>query len=115
MEPREILHFLAVRRWPLTDEKRLQSDMATELAAAGIAAEREVRLGEGDIIDFIIGGIGMEVKIKGSKREMYRQCERYCRHERVSSLILATNVATGMPASINGKPVFVALLSRGWL
>jgi hypothetical protein len=63
----------------------------------------------------MVGGVGMEVKIKGSKREMYRQCERYCLHERVSALILATNVATGMPATINGKPVFVALLSRGWL
>lgn len=115
MDVRGLVRFIGSRRWPLSDEKRLQATMAEEFAEAGIVAEREVHLGDGDIIDFMIGGVGIEVKIKGSKREMYRQCERYCSHEQLKSLILATNVATGMPVTINEKPILVAMLSRGWL
>ncbi len=114
-ECRALVRFLGSYRWPLSDEKRLQEVMAEQFAAAAVAAAREVDLGNGDIIDFMIGGVGMEVKIKGSKRAIYRQCERYCAHDRVEALILATNVATGMPATINGKPVLVALLGKGWL
>lgn len=83
------------------------------MRAASIMARREVELVKGDIIDFMVGPIGVEVKIKGQRRAIYRQCERYCEHACVGSLVLATNVAMGMPETINGKPVFVASLGRG--
>lgn len=85
-ECRALVRFLQSFRWPLSDEKRLQEVMAEQLAGGSIAAEREVHLGDGDIIDFMVGGTGIEVKIKGSKRAIYRQCERYCGHARVTSL-----------------------------
>lgn len=115
MTPREIVNFIQCRRWPLTDEKTLQAAMAEELARAGVEASREVNLGDGDIIDFVIGDVGVEVKIKGQRRAIYRQCERYCQHEEIRSLVLATNAAMGMPSDINGRSILVASLGRGAL
>lgn len=111
----DIVALVHTRRWPLASEKALQAKLADELAHAGIPAEREVDLGDGDIIDFMIGGIGLELKLKGQRRAIFRQCERYCGHDRVVTLVLATNAAMGLPATIAGKPVHVASLSRGWL
>lgn len=111
----DIIRLIQTRRLPLSAEKPLQAALALEFEKAGIAAEREVDLGDGDVIDFMIGGIGLEVKIKGQRRAIFRQCERYCGHDRVVTLVLATNAAMGLPAWIDGKPVHVASLARGWM
>lgn len=111
----QIADLLTKHRLPLSDEKILQAEMAAVFEAAGIGFRREVRLGDGDIVDFMVGGCAVEVKIKGGKRSIYRQCERYCGHPEVSELVLATNVPMSLPAEICGKPVAVALLGLGWL
>jgi hypothetical protein len=111
----EMVLFLGNRRFHLSDEKRLQSLIAAEFVTAGIEHEREVRLSGADIIDFMVGDIGIEVKIKGQRREIYRQCERYCRHEKVKALILATNVAMGFPPELAGKATYFVHLGRAWL
>lgn len=110
-----VLTLLRGVRFPLSDEKRLQADMAQWLSEHGVPVEREVRLGGSDIIDMMVGGLGIEVKIKGSARSIYRQCKRYCLHERVQGLLLATSVAMGMPAEISGRPVFLHSFGRAWL
>lgn len=112
---RALVRFLEGRRFPLSDEKRLQEEIETQLLAGAFAFEREVKLGDGDIIDFVVGRIGLEVKIKGAKREIYRQCERYCAHDQITGLVLASNVAMGLPVEIAGKPVRLASLGKGWL
>lgn len=115
VDAKEVIKLLALMRWPLSDEKRLQEMMADHFLASKVLAKREVRLDAGDIIDFMIGSVGLEVKVKGSKREIYRQCVRYCEHDAVSELVLASNVALGLPRVINGKPVHLVALGRGWL
>lgn len=115
MTSAQIARLIERRRLPLTDEKRCQEALAVEFAAAGILAEREVNLGDGDIIDFMIGNIGLEIKLSGQRRAIYRQCKRYVLHARVSSLVLATNAAMGLPALMNSKDVTVVSLARGWL
>jgi hypothetical protein len=112
---RALVRFLETRRWPLSDEKRLQEAVADELTANGFEFEREVTLARGDVIDFMVGNIGMELKIKGQRRAIYRQCERYCLHERVQGLVLASAVAMGVPAFVNCKPLLVAHLGVGGL
>jgi hypothetical protein len=89
--------------------------MAEQFSAAGIDAHREVRLNATDIVDFMIEDVAIEIKIKGHRREHFRQCERYCQHLEVKALVLATAKSMGLPATINGVPVFTASLSRGWL
>lgn len=111
-----IIRTLSSRRFSLTNEKKTQEEIEASLTAAGIRNAREVRLGDGDIIDFVIeGSIGAEVKIKGGKMDIFRQCQRYARHNALSALILVTNVPTGFPKEINGKPVYVVNLARAWL
>lgn len=115
MTPRELVRFIESRRWPLSSETQLQEMFANELRAAGHAVAREVRLSPEERIDAVVGSIGVEIKIKGQPRAIYRQCERYCMFDRLDSLVLATSISMGMPHDINGKPVLVASLSRGWV
>lgn len=109
--------FAAMRgiRFPLKNEKVLQAALSEQFTVAGIEHEREVRLSGADIVDFMFGEIASEVKVQGSKIQIYRQLERYAEHDRVSSLILITNVPMGLPAVIKGKPAYLFNLSRAWL
>lgn len=112
----DILRILTSRRFSLTNEKKTQEEIESALTEAGIRCVREVRLGDGDIIDFLIeDSIGAEVKIKGGKMQIFRQVERYAQRDSISSLILVTNVPTGFPEEINGKPVYVVNLAKAWL
>lgn len=112
---RHILDLLAGLRLPLSTEKRLQGAIADEFDRAGVVYDRECRLSNSDIIDFRIGDIGIEVKIKGAKRSIYHQIERYAEHSDIKELILISNVAMGFPAEVKGKPVYIHNLSRAWL
>lgn len=112
---RELVRLIERLRLPLAREKVLQRELAPHLDRVGVDIRREHDLGDGDIIDFLIDGVGLEIKIKGQRRAIFRQCERYCGHDALQALVLATNVAMGLPSTILGKPVFVASLGRGWL
>lgn len=118
-----ICELLSRQRLPLSDEKRLQEAMADALVGDGLYIRREYHLGDGDIVDFLVlsedilplRGVAIEVKIKGSRRAIYRQLERYCAHEAVQSIILATNLMMALPADINGCAASVVNLGRAWL
>lgn len=111
----EIVSLLSRLRLPLSDEKRLQTAIAEAFDGASVVYEREVRLNAQDVIDFVVGTIGIEVKIKGAKRAIYHQVERYAKHESIKELILVSNVAMGFPPEVEGKPVYVVNLGRAWL
>lgn len=111
-----IVQLIQTRRFTLRDEKALQYEMQKEFEKEGLAFRREVRLSDADIVDFLFeGGIALEVKTKGGKRDIYVQCVRYCASPEVNCLILATNVAIGFPPTIAGKPAAIASLGKGWL
>ncbi|TJW14381.1 MAG: hypothetical protein E5W82_10420 [Mesorhizobium sp.] len=115
MTVQRIMGLLSTLRLPLSDEKRLQAAIADEFTLADIPFVREVRLSPADVIDFMAGEIGIEVKIKGGKRDIYHQVERYAQHVRVKELILVSNVAMGFPPEIKGKPVYFHNLAKAWL
>jgi hypothetical protein len=112
-------------RLPLSDEKALQSAIADMLALEKVPFQREVRLSEKDIVDFMVGegallqplgqACAIEVKIGGARRAIFRQVERYCAHPQVSEIVLATNMPMALPWEINGKRTAIAHLGRGWL
>ncbi|MEN5084281.1 hypothetical protein ABE438_17510 [Bosea sp. TWI1241] len=112
---RAIVRLIESLRLPLSDEKALQAALEPHLLKHCGLALRENNLGDGDIIDFLVDGVGVEIKIKGQRRAIFRQCQRYCAHDSIQALVLATNAAMGLPTTIAGKPVFVASLGRGWL
>lgn len=117
MEPFRIIRVMRTYSFPLSDEKAAQAAIAGALDTAAIRYEREVRLGDGDVIDFMFdGGLGMEVKLRGAGRmAIWRQLERYARHDSVKALLLASNTAMGLPATILGKPAYYHSLGRNWL
>lgn len=110
-----ILDTLRRRRFPLHDEKATQVAIAAAFAEDGIAHERERRLGTGDVIDFVVGTIAVEVKVKGQKLPIFRQIERYARREEIDAIVLASNIAMGLPYRIGDKPAFFVHLGKAWL
>jgi hypothetical protein len=110
-----IFECLSRQRFPLNDEIKLHQAIAAEFDAAGISYEREVRLDSKNRIDFMCGDIGLECKIKGGKMSIFRQIERYAEFDEIKKLILVTNVPTGFPPEVNGKPVYILNLAKAWL
>lgn len=102
------------RQLSLGDEKKLQAELSDAFNAHSIIFDREVNLDKANIVDFMIGGLAVEIKIrtKASAMQIYRQLERYCAFPEVKSLLLMTSKAMSLPPSINGKPVYVLSLSR---
>jgi hypothetical protein len=124
--PRDLVFTaLAGRRFPLTDEKRTQLAIADALTDAGVSFAREVRLdgpgfwdGEREplgVIDFMVGSLGLEVKLQGSGAAIYRQLQGYARSEQVESLILVTAKALALPPLVNGKRCSIFSMGRAWL
>jgi hypothetical protein len=110
-----ILQTLRSRRYPLFDEKETQRAIAAAFAEDGIVVERERRLGTGDIIDFVAGAFAIEVKVKGQKTAIYRQLARYAKRPEIEAIVLASNLAMGLPQVIEGKPAFFVHLGKAWL
>lgn len=111
----KIIHMLSGTRFPLNAEKDLQSAIESWFRTNHVDHIREHRLDPKNILDFYINGIAIEVKIRGSSMEIYRQCARYCKFDQVKSMILVTNRSMGFPKEINGKPCYVLNLGKAWL
>lgn len=116
---KEIVHLLRTQRFPMDTEKILQAAIdrfLRSLKDGSLIVQREFHLNDKNIIDFLIDEhIGIEVKIKGSKRSIYKQVERYAAIEGIKELILITNNPMGFPEQINGKDCYVLNLGRAWL
>ncbi len=115
VSPEAIVAMLRRARLRVSDEAALQGSIADTLTAGEIDHEREARLGPADRIDFLAGGVGIEAKTRCPKRTIFRQLERYAAHDGIDALILVTGTALGMPAAINGKPVYVVSTGRAAL
>lgn len=103
-------------RVDLSTEKQAQADVERVLNQAGFVFAREFPLTKRDVIDFMIDGVGLELKLKGSqKKDVYRQLCRYARHTHVDSLILASNLSMGLPTQIEGKDAYFVRLGEAWL
>lgn len=115
-EMQRIASILTAARLPLVDEKRTQIALGHALRLAGVEHVREAPLSGSDIPDFTLrDGMIIEVKLKGSRKAVYRQLERYASHDTVRSIVLATARSMFLPESINGKPALAVSLSAGWL
>lgn len=103
-------------KYPLESEKELQ-ELLFEFVLEKEGYLREYRLSSQDIVDFYQPElkIAIEVKIKGGSSEIYRQIQRYCRHESVKQVILVSSKAMGLPDEIEGKECSVLTLGKVWL
>lgn len=120
MQLQQIVDALARARFRYVHEHELHDGIAALLESIGIPvgdADREVTLSRQDRIDFLLpSGIGIEVKVDGGPRDVWRQLGRYATHDRIQALLLITTRArhaVGAPTTLHGTPVRVAVLRGG--
>lgn len=113
----DVVAALAGLRIRASTEAELQLAVGLALTAAGIPHEREVHLGPGDRLDFLVGDVAVELKMDGTRNALLRQVHRYAEHERVGSIVVVTTRSRhlDMPESLRGKPVRVVSLLDGAL
>lgn len=102
-------------RFSLESEKVTQAEIGKMLYEKCIPHHRELALSKGSIIDFLIDGVGIEVKLRASPKAIFQQLLRYCQFEEVNAIILITNKMIKLPPTINKKPTHVINLGNAWL
>jgi len=90
------------------DEIELHQGMSQAFTDAGIPHSREVAV-TGGRIDFLIGNLGIEVKIQGQSAAVQRQLARYARDPRIECLLLVTTrrVHRSIAREAHGTPIHV--------
>lgn len=115
----KIARFCCLQRVEPRDEKLAQAQMETLLTGSGFTLEREHRLSSADIPDFLIneGGfsIVLEMKTRAQRMKIYKQLERYSKHDSIDGIVLLSGTAMTLPSSIGNKPALFASLGRAWL
>ena len=108
-----ILQLCRTLRCQTAQEKVLQDALEPLLRAEFQDVEREARLSQADVLDFLVAGrIVVEVKMDQSPMTVTRQLRRYAEHPKVTHIVLVTTRAKhrSVPLELAGKPVFVAWL-----
>lgn len=108
---------LEEHRFDLSSERTVQDGVELLLRDEGLRYQREVTLAPGDVIDFMVSRLGVEVKLRCGLSEVTRQLHRYAQSAKVRQLLLVTVSLqlARVPRELNGKPVFVASLLRSCL
>jgi len=106
-----IVGSLATTRTSHTDEAGLQQMIESILQLQGLDVQREVRLTPSDRIDFMVGRVGIEVKVASSLAEVTRQLRRYAITGAVDHLVLVTTKVRhrSIGPDILGVPVTVVV------
>ena len=105
----------AIRCSASAAEEELHAQVAQALGAAGIEAAHEVRLTPRCRIDFMAGGIGIEIKKKRPERaKLIAQLARYAACPQVRALIVVAPRGVNLPRRIGEKPVTMLALERLW-
>lgn len=117
MSAGDLADLIAAHIYGYRDEAGLHNLIALAFAGAGVPIRREVALSRRDRIDFLVGRVGLEVKVKGAPAGVLRQLQRYAGSDQIGHLVLVTTVARhlDMPATIGGKPLTVCPLMWGSL
>lgn len=117
MTAQSLCDLLGKYRFRYANEIALQDGIQIVLRAENLEFSREVVLSGRDRIDFMVGSIGLEVKVGHPLAQVMQQIHRYAQQEQVSELLLVTNRCRHaiVPEVINGKPVVVLFLGWGLL
>lgn len=110
----DIVQALSRVSYRFNSEAELQDGIAIALDSAGLEHAREVVLTRRDRIDFMVGDVGVEVKIKGGITDLTSQLSRYAGLPQIAALVVVVgkNTLGNLPAEINGKPVHVVRIAR---
>ena len=105
----------AIRVPAVPGEYDIHGLIAEALTADGIEFIHEAPLAPRCRIDFLAGGVGIEVK-KGRpvRSAVQRQLTRYLASDRVEAIVLVAEKEVPIPPTLSGKPVRALSLSRFW-
>lgn len=108
----EIMVAIRGRPYDTTNEEALQAGIAVALEESGFRFTREVVLGPRDRIDFMIGDVGIEVKVGGGQTALIRQLHRYAQSQRVGRLLVVSTDPSlyPLPATLGGVDIVTLLL-----
>lgn len=112
----EITRALSVLRLPAAPgEYDMHALVEQALERAGLPVAHEVRLGPGRRIDFMCGGVGIEVKKgKPARAAVLGQLRRYALSSEVRALVVVAPGDMRLPREIGGVPVRCVALARLW-
>jgi hypothetical protein len=103
-------------RFRYCNEAELQDGIAGAMTNLEYNVLREVILTPQDRVDFLVDGVGIEVKVKGPTAAVVRQLARYAQHDAIEALILVTTrLRHQPPRELNGKQVIVVALTLAGL
>lgn len=92
---------------------RARGELAAEVTReARLEDERGRSVGR---IDFLVGEVGLELKVAGFRSEVIRQVAGYARSSRIALIVLASTRAallTDWPDTLVGKPIVLVHLRR---
>lgn len=94
-------------RYSFNSEKDLQDGIEKVLKLEEFEFKREFKLNNTDRPDFMIDGIAIEIKTKGSLAALLRQVHRYAQDNAVSGILVMGSPGwlPRLPPEINGKPL----------
>lgn len=112
----EVAALLAGYRFVYANELELHAGIEQALLTAGHQPAREVCLTATDRIDFLLGRLGVEVKIAQAPGDVARQLRRYAATGLLDELLLVTTRVRhrAVPALVPGFPVTVHTLIGGF-
>ena len=85
------------------------------LAAQGLAHIHEAKIAMGCRIDYLVGGVGIEIKKgKPNPKRLIKQLERYLASDMLESLVVVSWHSVKIPSEINEKKVELISLSQLW-
>ncbi len=112
-----LVDLISGHKFAFSTEEQLHQCLAQLMQEQGIQFEPEVKLNARDRIDFMVGSVGIEVKIKHPLSSVLRQLHRYAQCPEIDELLLISTRAPHAltPTEINGKQVKFVFLGWGML
>ena len=116
MTIQELKDLLRCHQFRFTDERELQDGIEAVLSEAGVSFKREAAV-TGGTIDFLVGSIGIEVKVDGSAANLIRQVWGYAKDVKIGAILVVTTRAQhrGALTEARGKRVDVLHLAGSCL
>ncbi|HIT68730.1 MAG TPA: hypothetical protein IAC36_02375 [Candidatus Aphodomonas merdavium] len=112
---RVLLALSALRTPHVCDEYSLHALVAQALQETGISCRHEAPVAPGRRVDFLCGGVAVEVKRgRPSPVPLLRQLSAYAKSGSVEALVLVAERVPPLPATLCGKPLRTIGLSSLW-